>query len=107
MSANKVVLTALGVCLTVVLTTGDAFAFSCPRLIKAADASITKAETKATDMTGKRKKGRAMAMIELAKLWKKEATADHKDGKSKKSAQAHYRSEAKAKAAKALADLVK
>ena len=107
MSANKAFLATLGLYLTVVFATGDAFAFSCPRLIKAADASIAKAEANAADITGKRKKGRAMAMIELAKQWKKEATADHKDGKSKKSAQAHYRSEAKAKAAKALADLVK
>ena len=106
MSSNNAFLAALGLYLTVVFATGDAFAFTCPRLIKAAGASIAKAEANASDITGKRKKGRAMAMIELAKQWTKEAAADHKEGKNKKSARAHYRSEAKAKAAKALAELV-
>ena len=50
---------------------------------------------------------RAMVMIELAKQWNTEAQADHKEAGAKKDAQLHYRSEAKAKAAKALADQVK
>ena len=58
-------------------------------------------------MTGEREKGRAMAIIELAKDLSKQAAADHKEAVDKKSAEAHYRGEAKAKAAQALADLVK
>jgi len=58
-------------------------------------------------MTGEREKGRAMAIIELAKDLSKQAAADHKEAVDKKIAEAHYRGEAKAKAAQALADLVK
>jgi hypothetical protein len=83
------------------------FAFTCPVLIKGTNESIAKAETAAGNIKDDREKGRAMMMIELAKQWNKEADADHKEAGAKKDAQLHYRGEAKAKAAKALADLVK
>jgi len=89
------------------LMTGEAFAFTCPKLIKAANESIAKAESAAGKLTGDREKGRAMAIIDLAKDLAKRAEADHKEAVDKKSAEAHYRGEAKAKAAQALADLVK
>ena len=98
------VLTAL---VAVGLFVGDAFAFTCPKLIKAAEESIGKAEGSAAKITDDREKGPAMVMIELAKQWNKEADADHKEAGAKKDAQLHYRAEAKAKAAKALADMVK
>lgn len=46
-------------------------------------------------------------MVAEAKELIKEAEAAHKEAGAKKDAQLHYRAEAKAKAAKALADLVK
>ncbi|MBI2087659.1 MAG: hypothetical protein HYT78_02825 [Deltaproteobacteria bacterium] len=85
----------------------QAFAFTCPKLIKAADESITKAEAAAAKIADDREKSRAMVMIALAKQWSKEAGADHKEAVDKKSADLHYRAEAKSKAAKALADMVK
>jgi hypothetical protein len=90
-----------------ILFAGQAFAFSCPALIKGTNESIAKAEAAVGGITDDREKGRAMMMIELAKQLNKEADADHKDAGAKKDAQLHYRSEAKAKAAKALADQVK
>lgn len=97
----------LAVMTSVTLMTGQAFAFSCPALIKSANESITKAEAAAGNITDEREKGRATVMIAEAKEWVKEAAADHKEAGAKKDAQLHYRAEAKAKAAKALADLVK
>lgn len=85
----------------------QAFAFTCPVLIKGANESIAKAEATAEKITDEREKGRALMMIELAKQWNKEADADHKEAGAKKDAQLHYRAEAKAKAAKALVDQVK
>jgi len=96
----------LGV-LSVVFVAGTAFAFTCPVLIKGANESIAKAESAAAKVTDEREKGRAMAMVELAKQWSKEADADHKEAGAKKDAQLHYRAEAKAKAAKALVEMVK
>ena len=84
---------------SVALVAGQAFAFSCPTLQKAANESITKAEVNAAKATGDREKARATAMVEEAKELVKQSDADHKSG-------AHARSEAKAKAAKALADMV-
>src|SRR5262245_52523215 len=89
------------------MVAGQAFAFSCPTLIKGTNESIAKAEAAVGGITDDREKGRAMMMIELAKQWNKEADADHKEAGAKKDAQLHYRSEAKAKAAKALVDQVK
>jgi hypothetical protein len=93
--------------LAISFVSAQAYAFSCPQLIKAANESISKAENTATKITDDREKGRASVMVAQAKELVKEAEADHKDAGGKKDAQLHYRAEAKAKAAKALADLVK
>jgi len=80
------------------LAVGDAFAFSCPTLVKAANEAIAKAEPNA----GKgddRQKARNAGMIATAKDLSKQAEADHAAGK-------HAESEAKAKAAKYLAEQV-
>jgi hypothetical protein len=45
--------------------------------------------------------------ITFQKDWLQQSVADHKEAGAKKDAQVRYNSEAKAKAAKALADLVK
>lgn len=95
------------IAIAIALTAGQALAFSCPKLVKAADESIAKAEAAAGKISGDREKGRAMAMIAVAKDLNKQATADHQQAVDKKSAELHYRAEAKAKAAKALADQVK
>jgi wobble nucleotide-excising tRNase len=89
------------------LIAGQAYAFTCPVLIKGANESIAKAETAAGNIKDDREKGGAMVMIELAKQWTNEAQADHKEAGAKKDAQLHYRAMAKAKAAKALMDQVK
>lgn len=78
---------------------GDAFAFSCPSLVKGANEAIAKAEPNA----GKgddRQKARSAGMIAVAKDLSKQAEADHGAGK-------HAESEAKAKAAKWLAEQVR
>lgn len=49
MSSNKAFLTSQGVLLTMVFAVGSILAFSCRRLIKAADESIAKAESQAAD----------------------------------------------------------
>jgi len=80
------------------LLVGDAFAFSCPTLVRGANEAIAKAEPNA----GKgddRQKARNAGMITVAKDLVKQAEADHGAGK-------HGESEAKAKAAKWLADQV-
>jgi hypothetical protein len=91
---------ALLVSLVVVtLAAGPALAFSCPTLVKEANDAIAKAEP----MAGKgddRQKARNQGMIDEAKELAKEADAAHKGG-------AHGRAEAKAKAAKFLAEQVK
>lgn len=104
---SKTICVGFGGLVLLMLGTGDAFGFTCPVLIKAANESIAKAESKVAGITGDREKGRAMAMIELAKDLTKQAAADHKEAVDKKSAEAHYRGEAKAKAAQALIDQVK
>lgn len=93
--------------IAVILVTGNVFAFTCPVLIKGANESITKAESVASTITVEREKDRALVMIQLAKDLVKQADADHKEAGAKKDAQLHYNAEAKAKAAKALVDLVK
>jgi len=104
MKTSILVLAAL---VSVSLMTGQAFAFSCPKLQKEANESITKAESAAMKVTDEREKGRAMANIALAKDLVKQSEADHKEAADKKNAELHYRAEAKAKAAKSLAELVK
>ena len=81
------------------LVVGPAFAFSCPTLVKAANEAITQAEPKA--QTGDdRQKARNAGMIDEAKELVKESEAAHAGG-------SHARAEAKAKAAKFLAESVK
>jgi hypothetical protein len=78
---------------------GSAWAFSCPTLVKAANEAIAKAEPMA--MQGDdRQKARNAGMISVAKDLNKQAEADHGAGK-------HAESEAKAKAARFLAEQVK
>ena len=103
----KTVIVVLSVLVGVGLMATQAFAFSCPGLIKAANESVAKAESAAAKMTGEREKGRAMGIIDVAKDLSKQAAADHKEAVDKKIAEPHYRAEAKAKAAQALADMVK
>ena len=78
---------------------GSAWAFSCPALVKGANESIAAAEPKA-GMGDDRQKARNAGMVEEAKALSKAAEADHAGGQ-------HARSEAKAKAAKFLAEQVK
>ncbi len=103
----KASILVLAVLVFAVLMTGRAYAFSCPTLIKAANESIAKAESVAAKVTEEREKGRAAAIIVEAKELVKQADADHKEAGAKKDAELHYRAEAKAKAAKALVDLLK
>jgi len=81
------------------LLAGSAAAFSCPTLVKAANEAIAQAEPKAAKATDDRQKARNAGLIEEAKDLSKAAEDAHKAG-------SHARSEAKAKAAKMLADLV-
>jgi hypothetical protein len=78
---------------------GSAWAFSCPTLVKGANDAIAAAEPKA-GMGDDRQKARNAGMIEEAKALSKGAETDHAGGQ-------HARSEAKAKAAKWLAEQVK
>ena len=103
----KTFIVVLSVLVGVGLMATQAFAFSCPGLIKAANESVAKAESAAAKMTGEREKGRAMGIIDVAKDLSKQAAADHKEAVDKKIAEPHYSAEAKAKAAQALADMVK
>lgn len=103
----KTLIVVLAVLVGVGLMATQTFAFTCPVLIKAANEGNAKAESAAAKMTGDREKGRAMAIIDLAKNLSKQAAADHKEAVDKKSAEAHYRGEANAKAAQALVDMVK
>ena len=79
--------------------TGQAWAFSCPNLVKGANEAIAAAEPKA-GMGDDRQKARNAGMIEEAKMLVKDAEASHGGGK-------HGLSEAQAKAAKWLAEQVK
>lgn len=94
-------LTVVFVTLAVVgLVAGDAFAWSCPVLVKAANEAIAKAESTAAAATDDRQKARNAGLIEEAKELAKAAEVTHTGG-------SHGRAEAKAKAAQALAELVK
>jgi len=85
--------------MVVALAAGSAFAFSCPKLVTAAKEALAKAEPMAGSGDD-RQKARSAGLIEEAKELVKGAEADHAAGK-------HGRSEAKAKAAKFLAEQVK
>ena len=82
------------------LAVGNAFAFSCPKLVKEANEAIAKAEPMAMKAMEDRQKARDMGMIEEAKDLVKQAEASHAGGK-------HGLAEAQAKAAKYLAEQVK
>ena len=81
------------------LVAGDAFAWSCPVLTKAANEAIAKAEATAATATDDRQKARNAGLLEEAKELANAAQAAHSGG-------SHARAEAKAKAAQALAALV-
>ena len=85
--------------MVVALAAGSAFAFSCPKLVTAAKEALAKAEPMAGSGDD-RQKARSAGLIEEAKELVKGAEADHAACK-------HGRSEAKAKAAKFLAEQVK
>jgi competence protein ComGC len=91
--------------ISVILVTGNVFAFTCPVLQKQANESIAKAEAAAEKVTDEREKARAMTLIKMAKDLVQQSVADHKEAGAKKEAQLHYNGETKAKAAKALADI--
>ena len=95
---------ALATAVAATLAAGQAFAFTCPALIKGANESIAKAEAAAEKVTDEREKARAMTLVAMVKDLVKQADADHKEAGAKKDAQLHYNAETKAKAAKALAD---
>ncbi len=86
------------VLVAVAVLAGQAFAFSCPALSKAANEAIAKAEPKA-GMGDDRQKARNAGLVEEAKDLVKAADAAHAGGQ-------HGRAEAKAKAAKFLAEQV-
>ncbi len=85
--------------MVVALAAGSAFAFSCPKLVKEANDAIAKAEPMAGSGDD-RQKARNAGMVEVGKDLVKGAEADHAGGK-------HGQAEAKAKAAKWLAEQVK
>jgi hypothetical protein len=91
---------ALAVLGTVGLMVGPAFAFSCPALVKGANEAIATAEATAAKATDDRQKARNTGLIEEAKELSKAAEAAHASG-------SHARAEAKAHAAKAIAQMVK
>lgn len=95
----KTFVSALAVVVSLALGAGSAWAFSCPTLIKAANEAIVQAETNVASITGDREKARATGMLEEAKELSKAAEAAHPGS--------HARSEAKAKAARFLAEQVK
>ncbi len=92
--------------LAVLLVAGPALAFTCPKLQKEAAEAIAKAEGAMMKMADAAQKGRAQAMLAVAKELNKASEANHKKGVDTKDANSHYRAEAEAKAAKALAGLV-
>ncbi len=103
----KIFVTVLAVAVSLGLTVSGALAFTCPVLQKAANESIAKAEQTTMKVADAQAKDRAMAMIEVSKGLVKQSEENHKKAVETKDAKLHYAAEAQAKAAKALADLVK
>jgi len=95
----------VAVALAVLLVAGPALAFQCPKLTKAAGESIAKAEAAVGKVADAKAKAAAQAMVNLAKELNGAAEASHKKAADTKEANLHYRAEAEAKAAKALADM--
>jgi hypothetical protein len=91
--------------LAVLLVAGPALAFQCPKLQKEAAEAIAKAETAVAKVADAKMKGAAQAMVSLAKELNSASQASHKKAVDTKDANQHYRAEAEAKAAKALADM--
>ena len=95
----------VAVTLAVLVAAGTALAFTCPKLQKAAGESIAKAEAAVGKVADAKAKAAAQAMVSLAKELNAASEANHKKGADTKEANLHYRAEAEAKAAKALADM--
>lgn len=93
------------VALAVLLVAGPALAFTCPKLQKAAGESIAKAEAAVMKVADAKAKAATQAMVNLAKELNAASEASHKKAADTKEANLHYRAEAEAKAAKALADM--
>jgi Sec-independent protein translocase protein TatA len=93
------------VALVVLLVAGPALAFTCPKLQKDAGEAIAKAEGAVAKVADAKAKAAAQAMVNLAKELNKASEASHKKGADTKDANLHYRAEAEAKAAKALAGM--
>ena len=95
----KTLTLGLAVVMSMGIVAGNAFAFSCPTLVKAANEAIAKAEPMAA-MGDDRQKARNAGMVDAAKDLAKAGEASHAGGK-------HGLAEAQAKAAKWLAEQVK
>jgi hypothetical protein len=95
----------VAVALAVLVAAGTALAFQCPKLQKAAGESIAKAEAAVMKVADAKAKAAAQAMVNVAKELNKASEASHKKAADTKDANLHYRSEAEAKASKALADM--
>lgn len=91
--------------LAILLVAGPALAFQCPKLQKEAGEAIAKAEAAVAKVADAKVKGAAQAMVTVAKDLNKASEASHKKAADTKDANLHYRAEAEAKAAKALADM--
>ena len=95
----------VAVALVVLLVAGPALAFTCPKLQKEAGEAIAKAEGAVAKIADAKAKAAGQAMVNLAKELNKASEGNHKKGADTKDANAHYRAEAEAKAAKALAGM--
>lgn len=98
-------LTVVVVALAVLLVAGPALAFTCPKLQKEAGEAIAKAEGAVMKVADAKAKAAAQAMVNLAKELNKASEGNHKKALDTKDANSHYRAEAEAKAAKALAGM--
>ena len=96
----------VAVALAVLLVAGPALAFTCPKLQKEAAEAIAKSEAAVMKMADAKQKGMAQEMVNLAKELNKASEGSHKKAVDTKDANSHYRGEAEAKAAKALAGMV-
>lgn len=104
----KTLVVALAVAVSVAgLAVTDALAFSCPALQQAANDSIGAAEQAAGKIADAQAKGRALAMVEVAMSLVKASNESHKKAVETKDAKLHFQSEAQAKAAKSIAEMVK
>ncbi len=98
-------LTVVVVALAVLLVAGPALAFQCPKLQKEAGEAIAKADGAVAKVADAKAKAAAQAIVNLAKELNKASEGNHKKAVDTKDANLHYRAEAEAKAAKALAGM--